>query len=161
MVGDGIGEFAEFLNVKTTITFGAVVCFELFSEPLIFFFGKGVSSGCSEISKSFFNFFSGSFTVVIGINMVENSFNLIGWDIAVFIFMIAVTTLISSINKMAEIEVLEDSVEELIELFLIDFTWGLGVDLCSGFLDPFPLFSSDGVILLFSKVLNSDLDFIV
>jgi len=41
----------------------------------------------------------------------------------------SVSTLISSINKMADTEVFEDSVGELIEFLVVNFTWGLGIDL--------------------------------
>jgi len=62
---------------------------------------------------------------------------------------------------VADIEVSEDGVGESEELFLVNFTWGLGVNSFSGFLDPFPFFSGDGVVLGFSKFLKSSFDFIV
>jgi len=61
----------------------------------------------------------------------------------------------------AETEVVHDGVGEFKEFIVVNHTWGLGVDLCSGFFDPFPLFSSDGVFLGCSELLKSDLDFII
>jgi len=62
---------------------------------------------------------------------------------------------------VAEIEVLEDGVGESVELFVVNFTWSLGVDSLSGLLNPSPLFLGDGVVLGFSKLLKSNLDLIV
>jgi len=64
-------------------------------------------------------------------------------------------------GEVTETEFIEDSVGELIEFFLVNFTWSLMVNSLSSFLDPFPFFIGDGVVLGFSKFLKSNLDFIV
>jgi hypothetical protein len=65
------------------------------------------------------------------------------------------------LSNFAEIEVLEDGVGELVEFFLVNFTWVLGVNLLSGGFNPFPLISGDGVVEGFSEFLKSDFDLIV
>jgi len=64
-------------------------------------------------------------------------------------------------GKMADSEVFEDGIGEKEEFVLINFTWGLGVDLFTGLLNPFPLIFGDGMVLRFSKLLKSYLDLIV
>jgi len=49
-------------------------------------------------------------------------------------------------SEVAEVEVLEEGVGEFVEFFLVNFTWGLGVNLFSGFFDPFPFVSGDDVV---------------
>jgi len=105
--------------------------------------------GFSKCLKSNFDFFVGEGAIVVSIKMLECSSGLMLSDAFLFF------------DESAETEVFEESVGEHVEFSLVNFTWGLGVNLLSGFLDPFPFISGDGVVLGFSKLLNSNLDFIV
>jgi hypothetical protein len=61
----------------------------------------------------------------------------------------------------ADIEVFSDSVGESVEFHRVDFSWVLCVDFASSFLNPFPFTFSDGVVMLFGNVFESNLDFII
>jgi len=64
-------------------------------------------------------------------------------------------------SEFAETEVTEDSISEFVEFLLVNFTWGLGIDLFASGLNPFPFFLSDGVVHIFSEFLKSYLDLFV
>ena len=64
-------------------------------------------------------------------------------------------------SEMAEIEVSGNGVDESVEFFLVNFTWGLGVNSFTGLLNPSPFYISDDVVLGFSELLKSSFDLIV
>lgn len=78
------------------------------------------------------------------------------------IFIIISSLVISLFSgEVADFKVSEDSVSELIEFFLINFTWGGGIDFGTGLFGPFPVSISDGVVLGCGEILKSNLDLIV
>ena len=70
MLGDGVGEFKEFLLIN--FTWGSGVDFaSSFFDPAPFFLGDGVVLRPSEILNSNFDFIIGEGLVVIGVKRSE------------------------------------------------------------------------------------------
>jgi hypothetical protein len=154
---DGVGESEEFFLVN--FTWGLFVnSFAGLLNPFPFGISDDVVLGFSELLKSSFDLTVGEGSVVVSIEGFETFFSLF-----------PVNALSSSFSSFflhfssdgAEIEVSEEGVGELVEFFSVNFTWGLGVDLFTGLLNPFPFGISDFVVKGFSELLNSNFDFIV
>jgi len=154
---DGVGESEEFFLVN--FTWGLFVnSFAGLLNPFPFGISDDVVLGFSELLKSSFDLTVGEGSVVVSIEGFETFFSLF-----------LVNALSSSFSSFllhfssdgAEIEVSEEGVGELVEFFSVNFTWGLGVDLFTGLLNPFPFGISDFVVKGFSELLNSNFDFIV
>ena len=140
MSEDSVGESIEFFFVNFTWSLGVNSLSGLL-DPFPLFLGDGVMLGFGEVFKSNLDFIVGEGTIMVGIE----SFETFCGEFMVNTFLFNVFTLSFS-GKVAETEMLEDGVGELMEFFLINFTWSLGVNLFSGLLDPFPLFLGDSVI---------------
>jgi len=154
---DGVRESEEFFLVNFTWGLGV----NLFSgclDPGPFVSGDDVVLGFSKLLKSSFDLIVGEGSTTVGVKHFETFSGLFLVDASSINFW---HFFFSFSSEMAEVEVLEDSVGELVEFFLVNFTWGLGVNLFSGFLDPFPFISGDCVVEGFSKFFKSNLDFIV
>jgi len=171
---DSVSELIEFMFVNFTWSLGV----DLFTggfNPFPFFFSDDVVLGFSELLKSYLDLFVREGSIVVGIEGSEtiiSKFMVNALMHVVFIsHFLSVLSSFSSVlssdfsitlsSHFAEIEVLEDSVSEMVKFFLVNFTWGLGVDLFAGGFNPFPLFLSDGVFHLFSEFLKSYLDLFV
>lgn len=63
---------------------------------------------------------------------------------------ITIIVVLSLFSKVADLEMLEDGIGKFIEFLVINLSWGLGVNLSSSFLNPFPLISGESVVLGFS-----------
>ena len=154
---DGVGESEEFFLVN--FTWGLFVnSFAGLLNPFPFFFSDDVVLGFSELLKSCLDLIVGEGSVAVGIEGFET-----------FCSLFPVNAFFSSMSSFflhfssdgAEIEVSEEGVGECVEFFVVNFTWGLGVDLFTGLLNPFPFGVSDFVVKGFSELLNSNFDFIV
>ena len=115
--------------------------------------------GFSKLLKSYLDFIVGKGSVVVGIKFLESLSGHFVINTSFVLMMMFFTFFFSS--KVADMEVLEDSVGKFPELMFVNFTWGLGVDLCTGLLNPFPFSVGNCMVLGFSKLLKSYLDFIV
>ena len=141
MSEDGVGKSEEFFLVNFTWSLG-VNSLSGFLDPGPFSIGDDVVLGFSKLLKSSFNLIVGEGSVVVSVKHFETFSGLFPVDafssLSAFFF--------SFSGEMAEVEVLEEGVGECVEFFLVNFTWGLGVNLFSGFLDPFPFVSGDDVV---------------
>ena len=159
---DSVSEFVEFFLVNFTWGLGV----DLFAgglNPFPLFLSDGVVHGTSEFLKSFLDLFVGEGSVVVGIEGSEtiSSKFVVNAFVLSLLLIVSSDIIISFSSKMAEIEVMEDSVSELPEFMFVNFTWGLGVDLFTGGFNPFPFFLRDGVVHVFSEFLKSYLDLFV
>jgi hypothetical protein len=150
---DSVGESEEFFHVNFTWGLG-VNSLSSFLDPFPFFFGDGVVLGFSKSLKSNLDFIVGEGTTLVSVKSFESLFGLSPVDAFSSWFL-------HFFDEVAKIEMFKDSVGECVEFLYVNFTWGLGVNLVSGFLDPFPIFFGWCVALGFSKFLKSNLDFIV
>ena len=162
MTEDSISEFVEFLLVNFTWGLGV----DLFAgglNPFPFFLSDGVVHFFGKFLKSYLDLFVGEGSVVVGIEVSEtfSSHIVVNAFVLTLLLIVFFDISITFSSKMAETEVLEDSVSELIEFFLVNFTFVMGVDLITGGLNPFPLFLGDDVVLGFSELLKSYLDLFV
>ena len=156
VVGNLVSEVVEGLLIESF--FGGLVFSIVSFNPVHFIFWEFMSFRFGISLNSFLDFNLWSKSVVVGVNILEGFGGFSSWKIAV---VVSVILMVISIDEMAESEVLEDGVGEEEELVFVNFTWGLGVDLCTGLLNPFPLSVGDCMVLGFSKLLKSYLDFIV
>jgi len=159
---DSVSELIEFFLVNFTFVMGV----DLITgglNPFPFGFSDDVVLGFSELLKSYLDLFVGEGSIVVAIEVSETIISklMVNALISVLFSVVFSEISITFSSKMAEIEVLEDSVSEFVEFFLVNFTWGLGVDLFAGGLNPFPLFLGDDVVLGFSELLKSYLDLFV
>ena len=141
MSEDGVGESEEFFLVNFTWGLGVNSISGSF-DPFPFISGDDVVLGFSNILKSSFDLTVGEGSIVVGVKSFETFSGLFLVDA----FSINFAFSFSFSSEVAEVEVLEEGVGEFVEFFLVNFTWGLGVNLCSGFFDPFPFVSGDDVV---------------
>jgi hypothetical protein len=122
----------EFSLVDFTWVLGVnPFCFVL--SPLLVGIGWFVVKSTGKVFKSDPDFTVREGTTIVGIESCECFF----W----LVFGNTIWSLLSSINSYgADSEMLEDGVGEFMEFSLVDFTWALGVNLCSFGLNPFPVF---------------------
>ena len=139
---DGVGESEEFFLVNFTWSLG-VNSGSGFLDPFPFISGDDVVLGFSKLLKSSFDLIVGEGSIVVGVKSFETFSGLFLVDAFSINF---VLRSFSFSGEVAEAEVLEEGVGEFVEFFLVNFTWGLGVNLCSGFFDPFPFVSGDDVV---------------
>jgi hypothetical protein len=132
-------------------------------DPFPFISGDCVVEGFSKFFKSNLDFIVGEGTTVVSVKSFESfmgeSFGDASFSLSLTSWGFIISSFFSS--EMAEVEVSEDGVSESEEFFLVNFTWGLGVNSSSGFFDPFPFISGDDVVLGFSELLKSSFDFTV
>jgi hypothetical protein len=161
---DGIGELPEFGVVNLSWGLG-VDSFSGFLNPGPLFSSDGVVLRFSEFLKSSLDLIIGEGSIMVGIEMFEGLLGELFGDTSfsssslITMFSLVLSSLF--LSNFAESEVFEEGIGEMEEFFVVNFTWGLGVDLGSFSLNPFPLISSDGVVHGFSEVLNSNFDLII
>jgi hypothetical protein len=155
---DSVGESEELFLVDNSWVLGVDSLSSLLN-PSPVLIGWGVVKSMGKILKSGFNLIVIEGDIMIGIEILEllvrlSSGNARTSDFGLFLSF-------HFFSKIAEIEMLEDSVGEFPEFSSIDMSWVLGVNFLSGFFNPFPLISRECMVEGFSELLDSDFDLIV
>jgi len=156
---DCVGKKIELMLINFTWGLGVDLCTSGLN-PIPIGFGDSIVLRFSKLLKSYLDLIVGKGSIFVGIKFLESlSSHIVSKASFSWRFLSFFLSLF--FGKMADSEVFKEGVGEKIELMLINFTWSLGVDLCTSGLSPIPIGFGDCIVLRCSKVLDSYLDLIV